>query len=122
MSRQSGRDPLFLLKTGFRRVKGTQYYICDATLVGGGRDLVDSDLSPSSSETPSPLDKNDQLVELSKTYILAKKKIFKSDTIYNTTRRESHQCSNKKRNNILHTIAYILSQHWQLATALISRD
>jgi len=33
---------------------------------------VDSDLSPASSETHSPLDKNNQLVELSKMYILAK--------------------------------------------------
>ena len=52
--------------SGFRRVKGTKYYICDATFVGPGN----SDLSPASSETPSPLDKNDRLVELSKTYIL----------------------------------------------------
>ena len=71
-SRQSGWDHLFSLKTAFHRVKGTKYYICDVTFVGGGGDLVDSDLSPASSDTPSSIDKNDQLVELSKTYILAK--------------------------------------------------
>ena len=71
LSRQSGGNHLFSLKTGFRRVKGTKYYICDVTLVGGGGDLVDSDISPASYETHSPLDKNEHLVELSKTYILA---------------------------------------------------
>ena len=66
LNRQSGRDHLFSLKTGFHCVKGTKYVLCDATFVGGGGNLVDSDLSPASSETPSPLGKNDQLVELSK--------------------------------------------------------
>ena len=40
---------------------------------------MDSDLSPASSETHSPLDKNDQLVELSKMYILAKNRKLEED-------------------------------------------